>query len=315
MVEEDPAAMSDTAETDTRRLAPGQRCEVWVAEVAAGRLERVHETGEALFEAPNWTLDGKALVLNGHGLLHRLDLASGDLETLALSGLPALNNDHVLHPDGTTVLVSAHDGHVYRAPLAGGPALPVTDDPATAQYLHGISPDGGTVAYIEIDRATPGPGVVALAPAEGPGPVRRLDTGPGHCDGAEFTPDGEWLVLNTEAFTDAPGHAQLARIRPDGGGFARLRTSAEVDWFPHPSPDGGLATLLSFPAGTLGHPEDLDVRIRVVRTADWDSPVLDVELFGGQGSINVPSWSPEGTHFAFVAYPDRPGRVPVVGGA
>jgi TolB protein len=296
-----------------RALAEGQRCQVWIADVAGGTVELCHETAELLLEAPNWTRDGAALVLNGDGHLWRLDPASGALGRIPLEGLPPLNNDHVLHPDGTTVVMSAEDGHIHRAPLAGGPGVRLTHDPATRQYLHGISPDGTLLAYIETVRDDPTvPGVVAVAPASGGGTARRLETGPGHSDGAEFTPDGEWIWLNSEAFTDAPGHAQLARVRPDGTGWERLRDSDDVDWFPHASPDGRLASFLSFPRGTLGHPENLDVRIRAVATTDWHTPLIDIALFGGQGSLNVNSWAPDATRFAFVAYPTHDHGTPVV---
>ncbi len=305
--------MNDEPRGSGRALADGQRCQVWIADVACGTVELCHETDALLLEAPNWTRDGGALVLNGDGHLWRLDPGSGALGRIPLDGLPPLNNDHVLHPDGTTILMSAEDGHIHRAPLAGGPGVRLTDDRATRQYLHGISPDGTLLAFIETVRDDPAvPGAVVIAPARGGGAVRRLETGPGHSDGAEFTPDGEWIWLNTEAFTDAPGHAQLARIRPDGTGWARLRVSDDVDWFPHASPDGRLASFLSFPPGTLGHPEDLDVRIRAVATSDWDTLLIDIALLGGQGSLNVNSWAPDGNQFAFVAYPTRERGTPLV---
>jgi TolB protein len=299
----------------TRTLAGGQRCQVWVADVARGEIVPVHETGDLLLEAPNWTLDGTALVLNGGGLLWRLDLVSGRPAPITIDGLPALNNDHVLHPDGETILASGSDGHVHRAPLAGGTATRLTapsDEPVSAHYLHGVSPDGTVLASIDV--AADGPGRLALIPLDhtAGGEGRVLDTGSGHCDGSEFTPDGQWILLNTEAFTTAPGHAQLARIRPDGTGFTRLRTSADVDWFPHAAPVGSLASFVAFAPGTLGHPEDVEVTLRVVDQADWDTSLLDIALFGGQGSLNVNSWAPDGTRFAFVAYPDRPGRDPVI---
>lgn len=290
--------------TTFRTLAPGQRCQVWIADVTSGTAELRHETADILLEAPNWTLDGEALILNGDGVLWRLPLTGGEPARIPLTGAPPLNNDHVLHPDGTTVLVSGEDGHIHRAPLTGGAATRLTGEPKTRQYLHGASPDGQLLAYIETFRDDPAaPGIVTVAPADASTPPHRLDTGAGHSDGAEFTPDGTWIVLNTEAYADAPGHAQLARIRPDGTGLARLRTSPDVDWFPHLSPDGRLATFLSFPPGTLGHPENLPVHLRVVPTTDWNTPLLDLPLFGGQGTLNVNSWSPHSNRFAFVAYP------------
>jgi Tol biopolymer transport system component len=130
-----------------------------------------------------------------------------------------------------------------------------------------------------------------------------VDTGPGHIDGPEWSPDGRWIYFNTEGFTDEPGHAQLARIPDAGGPVQRLVISGTVDWFPHVSPDGRWASYIAFPAGTLGHPADLNVEVRVVATSDWSAPLERYPLFGGQGTINVNSWSPDSSRFAFVAFP------------
>jgi Tol biopolymer transport system component len=138
---------------------------------------------------------------------------------------------------------------------------------------------------------------------ESDGSVTAVDTGAGHLDGPEWSPDGAWIYYNTETFTERAGHAQLARI-PDAGGRAeRLITSETVDWFPHLSPDGRHAAYISFPPGTLGHPGDLDVEVLVVATGDWSVALQRYPLFGGQGTLNVNSWSPDSARFAFVAYP------------
>ena len=127
--------------------------------------------------------------------------------------------------------------------------------------------------------------------------------GAGISTGPSTPPDGAWLYVNTVEFATRPGHAQLARVPADGGRLERLVESDTVDWFPHLSPDAELATYVSFPAGTLGHPADLDVEVRLVRTSDWGDAIARYPLFGGQGTINVNSWSPDSRRFAFVAYP------------
>ncbi|MDQ0209454.1 TolB family protein [Arthrobacter bambusae] len=284
-----------------RTLQPGQRCEVWIAS-ATGASELAFATDEILLEAPNWTLDGQALILNGHGALWRLDL-SGGLEKVAITGIPDLNNDHVLAPDGSTIYLSANDGHIYRADLDGGEADRLTADDGWFHFLHGVSPDGQTLAYVGIEAGDfTQPGRLITMPAAG-GPSALLDTGPGHCDGPEYSPDGEWLYFNTEAFTDRPGRAQLARVRTSGGKPEHLLESDTVDWFPHLSPDGRLASYIRFPGGTEGHPADLPVDVVVVSTSDWATPLHTWPLFGGQGTLNVNSWSPDSERFAYVAYP------------
>ena len=286
-----------------RRLSPGQRCEVWTAPRDGGPATLLLTTRDLLLEAPNWAPGGHALLLNGDGQLWRLPVEAPRLEQVVLHDLPPINNDHVLAPDGRTIYLSGMDGHIHRAPLTGGSATRVTADDGTLHFLHGVSPDGTTLAYVALglDDFT-APGRLMVMPAEG-GPAEHLETGGGHLDGPEYSPDGGWILCNTEAFTTDPGHAQLARLPASGGPLERLATSGTVDWFPHLSPDGSAATYIAFPAGTLGHPADLDVEVRLVDTTDWSTPIAVHRLFGGQGTLNVNSWSPDGSRFAFVAYP------------
>ena len=285
-----------------RTLQPGQRCEVWIVSVT-GERRLACSTDNLLLEAPNWTLDGDALILNGDGKLWRLDATAGaSPEAIPLTGVPDLNNDHVLDPDGKGIYVSANDGHIYRAALAGGAATRITADDGTWHFLHGVSPDGAELAYVGLDGGFTQPGRLMTIPAAG-GPPEAVDVGAGHCDGPEYSPDGTWIYLNTESFTTVPGHAQLARVRRDGGGFERLVASETVDWFPHLSPDGRFASYLRFPQGTEGHPADLPVDVVLVSTSEWETPLHAWPLFGGQGTLNVNSWSPDSTRFAYVAYP------------
>jgi Tol biopolymer transport system component len=285
-----------------RTLAPGQRAQVRVGGPAVAEPELLYETDQTLVEAPNWSLDGDALYLNGHGSLWRLDLPAPDrgLTAVELEHLPEVNNDHVLDPDGEHVYLSAMDGHIYRGSLRGGRAERVSPDDGAWHFLHGVSPDGGRLAYVHLADMGDAGRLAILEPGR---PPVHVDTGHGHLDGPEWSPDGEWIYVNTEHFTDRPGHAQLARLPVDGGPMERLVTSDTVDWFPHLSPDSAYAAYISFPPGTLGHPADLDVEVRVVATADWATPLQRYPLFGGQGTLNVNSWSPDSTRFAFVAYP------------
>ncbi|WP_045731481.1 TolB family protein [Pseudarthrobacter chlorophenolicus] len=285
-----------------RTLQPGQRSEVWIASVT-GEAELLYSSDDVLFEAPNWTLDGAALVLNGDGKLWTLNVAGGHPVEVPLTGVPDLNNDHVLAPDGTGIFLSANDGHIYRASLAGGAATRITGEDGAFHFLHGVSPDGRELAYVSIEAGDfTRPGRLMTIASDG-GAAASVDVGPGHCDGPEYSPDGKWLYLNTESFSTAPGHAQLARIRSDGTGFEQLLASDSVDWFPHLSPDGRLASYIRFPRGTQGHPADLPVAVVLVSTADWTTPLQTWPLFGGQGTLNVNSWSPDSGHIAFVAYP------------
>ncbi|UKA64406.1 TolB family protein [Arthrobacter sp. FW306-04-A] len=285
------------------QLASGQRSQVFIGGPAQAQPTVLFETDELQIEAPNWSLDGKTLYVNGNGLLWALDVSTPEsgLRHIPYDGLPELNNDHVLDPDGEHIFLSGNDGHIYRAALSGGAVERVSPDDGMWHFLHGVSPDGKRLAYVELKDFS-NPGRLAVLPLTG-GPVSRPDTGTGHIDGPEWSPDGEWIYFNTEGFTSAPGHAQLARIHDTSGEVERLVTSETVDWFPHLSADNQSAAYISFPPGTLGHPPNLDVEVIVVSSRDWTTPLQRYRLFGGQGTINVNSWSPDSTRFAFVAYP------------
>ena len=284
----------------TRTLAPDQTSRIRIADIATGRISTVHESHTHLFEAPNWTASDE-LVLNADGGLWRLALdGRSEPSPIPLTGVPALNNDHVLDPDGAHVYLSADDGHIYRAPLTGGEARRITrGDGSTARYLHGVSPDGMRLAYIGLSAAG---AVVVTVSVDGTGET-RLTTHASPADGCEYSPDGEWIYFNTEQFSTAAGHAQVARMRTDGSALEQLTVDDDVNWFPHLAPDGRTAVYLAFPPGTLGHPADRTVALRLVRDGGWRAPQTLHTLPGGQGTINVNSWSPLSDRFAFVEYP------------
>jgi Tol biopolymer transport system component len=292
-----------------RQLRAGQRAEVWVAEVDSRSCHLVYSSDSVLLEAPNWTPDGAALLCNGDGLLWRLALGPrAELTRVPIDDLPPINNDHVLDPPRGLIYLSANDGHIHVAPMDGGRAHRVTRDPTRYHFLHGVSPDGRTLAFVELPAGDfTSAGRLGLIASTG-GPTRCPEAGSSHLDGPEYSPDGAWIYVNTEEFGSRPGHAQLARLPADGGPMEQLVRSETVDWFPHPSPDGQYATYISFPPGTLGHPADLDVEVRLVRTADWGDVLARFPLYGGQGTMNVNSWSPDSRRFAFLAYPIGHGR-------
>ena len=214
-----------------RSLAPDQCSRIHVLDVDSGEDQILHESEEVLYEAPNWTLDGAALILNGDGHLFRLDLdGGGDLDRpdrtggapqrIPLEGMEPLNNDHVLDPDGEHVFVSADDSHIYRALLTGGPAEQITLGDGLLHYLHGVSPDGATLAYTGVQRRSDGswvPPNLFTIRAEG-GESTQLTDNEFPDDGPEYSPDGAWIYLNSERSRTVAGHAQLFRMRPDGTG-------------------------------------------------------------------------------------------------
>jgi TolB protein len=284
-----------------RSLRPGQVSELTVINAdSCGR--QVIFTANEIIEAPNWTPDGQWLVFNAGGQIFRIAPAGGTPEKIDTGRLDDLNNDHVLSPDGTSLYVSSDDGHLYVLPITGGTPLRVSNvhDTPHHYYLHGISPDGGLLAYVAVE----GPEGQKRAnlftiPSDG-GPDSRLTDGTLPTDGPEYSPDGSWIYYNSEEAS--PGHAQIFRMPAHGGASEQLTFDARVNWFPHFSPDGSVIAYLSYPPGTTGHPADKDV---ILRTMNPDGTGMrDLAAFnGGQGTINVNSWAPDNRLLAYVAYP------------
>lgn len=305
-----------------RQLLPGQTSRVHVYDVASRTSRIVFESSTLLVEAPNVLHDG-TLVLNGGGDLWLLRLpADGDavldetaLVPVPMPGVPEINNDHVLDPSGPSVVVSARDGDLYRVPVPAGGAAATLTDVTTALpvvrkfYLHGISPDGETLAAIVGERTEEGvwtTDVALVDPATGDPTFLTRDEHPD--DGVSFA--GEVLVWNSERFT--PGTAQLVALWPGATDPVRITNDDRVNWFPHVSPDGAHLLYLSYEPGVQGHPADHRVELRLlpgslVRGARIAvQPETLVTLDGGQGTVNVPPWSQDSRWFAYCDYPVAP---------
>ncbi len=285
-----------------RSLLPGQCSDLVVIDLQGA--QNVVFTAQEIIEAPNWSPDGQWLVFNAGGLLYKISPEGGTPEQIDTGGLNDLNNDHVLSPDGATIYVSSDDGHLYALPFEGGTPCRVSNEHATPHhyYLHGISPDGKTLAYVAVEQ-TQGERMVNIftIPAAG-GDDTRLTQVKVPNDGPEYSPDGQWIYFNSELAATKPGHAQVFRMRTDGKGIEQLTFDERVNWFPHLSPDGQTVAFLSYPEGTTGHPPDKDVLLRLMSPDGKDQRTI-AEFFGGQGTINVNSWAPDSQRLAYVAYP------------
>lgn len=303
---------------------PAQSARIRILDVETGETTTMFESSTLFVEAPNISPDGRWLIVNAEGGLWRLPLdASAVLERIPLGTTPALNNDHVISPDGRTFLVTARDGHLYEIPFDGLPegtsprriTTPHQTDARFKFYLHGVSPDGSTIAAIGGGNNDAGTWVtnVYLVPVDASDDARPVpltnDDFPD--DGAEFAPDGRTLWFNSErASAGTPGHSQLFRMTLPGLDAAatapgipeQITFDERVNWFPHPSPDSRHVLYLSYPAGTLGHPANLDVELRLIDLVTGATRTL-AALFGGQGTINVPCWSPDSRRIAYVDYP------------
>ncbi len=247
-------------------------------------------------EAANWSRDGKYFIYNGNGRIYKLPVAGGEPQALATGKAVGSNNDHGISPDGTQLAVSAYgepdkQSHVYILPIEGGAARLVTSNGPS--YWHGWSPDGKTLAYCaerngEFD--------IYTIPAAG-GEETRLTTAPGLDDGPDYSPDGKYIYFNSER----TGLMQIWRMKPDGSEQEQITSDDYNNWFAHPSPDGKWIVFLSYDKSVKGHPAGQDVILRLMSLSDKKIHAV-AKFFGGQGTINVPSWSPDSSHIAFVSY-------------
>jgi TolB protein len=248
------------------------------------------------FEAPNWARDGSYLLFNRNGHIEKIPATGGAPEQINTGFANRCNNDHGISPDGKWLVVSDqsqedHNSLVYVLPISGGDPKRVTQN--SPSYWHGWSPDGTTLAVVgqrngEFD--------IYAIPATG-GAEKQLTTAKGLDDGPDFTPDGSFIYFNSER----TGQMQIWRMKADGSAQEQITSDEFNNWFPHPSPDGKWIVFLSYGKDVSGHPENKDVTLRLMLLSDRKITIL-AKLFGGQGTINVPSWSPDSKNLAFVSY-------------
>ncbi len=272
------------------------RSSLEIYDIARGEPRVVLQT-DMLIEAPNWSPDGSYLLINGEGRLYRVPLDAPQMIALDTGVAVLCNNDHGISPDGTRIILSSHhDGQgseIYMIPAAGGE--PERVSPNHPSWWHGWAPDGRTIAYVA---ARAGSRVIDVYTLRlNGGTELRLTNSEGHCDGPDYSADGAQIYYNC----DRGGHAQIWIMDANGANQRQLFSDEQVNWFPHPSPCGRYLLFLAYPPGTQGHPRDLPVEL-VLCAPDGSDQRRILAFNGGQGTMNVPNWAPDGNSFAFVRF-------------
>jgi TolB protein len=254
-------------------------------------------------EAPNWMPDGKRLLFNQGGSIYTIPIEGGTAEKLNTGNLSRNNNDHVISFDGKMLGISNHrDGMpgggstVYYLPLTGGDPKIITD--STPSYLHGWNPNNKEVVYTA-QRISTGPAYnIYKKPINGGPEVQLTFNKTGLADGPEYSPDGKYIYYNATQ----TGTMQIWRMKPDGSGQEQITFDEYNNWFAHISPDGKWMTILSFQPTVApdDHPFYKRIMLRLMPVSGGDPKVI-AYLYGGQGTINTPSWSPDSKHIAFVS--------------
>ncbi len=256
-------------------------------------------------EAPNWSRDGRYLIYNSNGKLIKLNIKTKEKISLNTDFANKINNDHGISPDGNQIVISnsdqpdaAYKNHdwrkskIYTIPYSGGiPKLITKNEPS---FWHGWSPDGKTLAFVgQRDNNYD----IYIINSKG-GSEIRLTYENGLDDGPDYSYDGKFIYYNSVQ----SGKMEIWRMDADGDNKLQITEDEYSNWFPHPSPNGDVIVFLSYLEDQgFVHPPMKNVALRLYNIQDGTIKTL-FKFIGGQGTINVPSWSPDGNRFAFVSY-------------
>ena len=272
---------------------------VEIMDVQAGLRKIVYSAPNSL-QAPNWTNDGKYLIYNSDGLLYKFDIATSKPSVLNSGFAKSNNNDHVISFDGKQMAISHHVGEkristIFTFPIAGSDnPIKITSEDSGHSYLHGWSPDGKKLIFTGQRKNQFDIWTIDIATKK----ETALTNSPVLDDGPEYTPDGKWIYFNSVR----TGTMKLWRMKPDGSNQEQVTFDEYNDWFPHISPDGKWIVYIAFPKDIdpSDHPFYKKVYLKLM-PASGGVPKTIAYLFGGQGTINVPSWSPDSKRIAFVS--------------
>lgn len=308
-----PDVMEEAVFSNTRLTVPASPDFVPYQDYIGSRLEildiqtelrkTVYQSSEP-FEAPNWSRSGNYLVVNSRGRLYSVPVHGGEPVPIYTDFAVANNNDHGFSPDGKYLAISHHasdrpageNSVIYTVPVHGGKPEQITEN--SPSYWHGWSPDGHFLIYTAKRNEQWN---IYRVPADG-GDELQLTHNPGLDDGSDYSPDGQYIWFNS----NRSGSMEIWRMNADGTNEQQMTDDIYQNWFPHPSPDGRFIVFLSYPheVDPWDHPYYKRVMLRLINLEDNTIRVI-AHVYGGQGTINVPSWSPDSRKVAFISHSDR----------
>lgn len=280
-------------------------CRLETIEIGSGIRKIIHEAAHR-FEAPNWMPDGEKLLFNDGGLLYKIPASGGSLEKLNTGSVVKNNNDHGISFDGKMLAISSqkpedkiYSSAVYVLPLEGGTPKLVTKE--TPSYWHGWAPGNREVVVVAQRNGKKIFNIYKVDVETGKEEDLTKNT-TGHVDGCEYAPDGKYIYYNG----NQSGTMQIWRMKPDGTEKEQLTFDEYNNWFPHISPDGKWMSIISFPTDIDpdSHPSYKKVMLRIMPVAGG-APRVIAHLYGGQGTMNVNSWSPDSKYLAFVSNAEK----------
>lgn len=274
---------------------------IQTVDITTGRIETILSLKEH-FEAPNWH-PNDYLIVNSRGKLFTLDIATKKVKVLDSDFADKCNNDHGISPDNQWLAISHNDtsdpspksykSAMYVMPISGGTPRKITDQ--VPSYWHGWSPDGKTLSYCAERNGNYDVYTIGI----NGGKEKRLTKTNGLDDGPEYSPDAKYIYFNSYR----TGHMQIWRMRANGAKPEQLTFDENSNWFPHPSPDGKWIVYIAYTSDQKeAHLFGKQVKLRLMNLETKEIKDLTPEFFGGQGTINVPSWSPDSKKIAFVSY-------------
>lgn len=277
-------------------------CRLELLDVTSGARKVIHEA-PGRFEAPNWMPDGKNLLFNEGGSIYKISIDGGTPEKINTGTADRNNNDHGISFDGKLLAISSHrqglpggGSTVYVLPIGGGTPKQVTE--STPSYWHGWAPNNKEVLYVG-QRGDSKLYHIYRSSINGGQETALTNHTYGHVDGPEYSPDGKYIYYNG----NQSGTMQIWRMKPDGTNKEQITFDEYHNWFPHISPDGKWMAYISFPSDIEpnSHPSYKRVTLRLMPLTTGGGSKVIAYLYGGQGTINVPSWSPDSKKIAFVS--------------